>query len=873
MKIKARSLVKKYSAQWWKAQIDYAEKRFEKFVKAAEESIKVYNGVKAIESMKDASRRLNVWWYCTNTLLPAYYSSTPKAEVDLRKRAGGLPYELGSVVMERNTQYAMDCHFDFDKVGYNAALQFLLTGQAVLWARYVPKFETVYQEIAVIRDPEGNFLTGDGKPYDGDTSGFTEQGGGIFVSSVEVEQKVSEKAILEVVHYNDYLCSDARNEQEIEWQAKRAYLDREQAEALFGSEKAEELNYDSFPETQKKERAREDHQLEGKAEVWEIWCEATNRIYWLQTGSSGRIIDEAEPSIKFEKFYPCVVIRQSQDPDSIIPVSDFTHAKDQILQVERLHTRIHGLTQAVRANFAYDSAMGDLIEQLFQDDLKGIGIPNWPTNKGRGGLQGGMEFLPVEQFVNALNVLQQSLQQALQQLYETLKVSDLLRGTSEQYKSATANRLESQWSSLGLVVRQNMFTKFVSDAISNLGTIIAEQFDEQRILETADADALIEPTIFIPQPPPPPMPQEGQEGMSPDELGMGAPMPPMAPPQPDPLQLIDQMKQQIIDILRDPTKRSYRIQIASDSMVAIDQAQQQQEAQALISTAGQFFDQMRGLVEQYPPLVEFSISLFQNMIKRFKGGKELDGIFTKALQQIGEISKAKEEAAKQPPPPDPKTLEIQGRMQIAQIESQARVQAVQMDMQDKAVKNQLAAQEQQLKMQRDQLEAQLAVQKQQTDEYFKQQELAIAQQEIQVKQQAVQVDMLKVQASAQTEADKALIKQESSQMQHILEIQKLELEQMRIRLSESEKLMEERRLASEQQLERIRLSMENIQTQALKTTDPQMAQAKPKRKKKGTIITDEQGNPVALEISEEPERKTAKLITDESGEFVGMEID
>jgi hypothetical protein len=176
-------------------------------------------------------------------------------------------------------------------------------------------------------------------------------------------------------------------------------------------------------------------------------------------------------------------------------------------------------------------------------------------------------------------------------------------------------------------------------------------------------------------------------------------------------------------------------------------------------------------------------------------------------------------------------------------------------------------------MQRDQLEAQLAVQKQQTDEYFKQQELAIAQQEIQVKQQAVQVDMLKVQASAQTEADKALIKQESSQMQHILEIQKLELEQMRIRLSESEKLMEERRLASEQQLERIRLSMENIQTQALKTTEPQMAQAKPKRKKKGTIITDEQGNPVALEISEEPERKTAKLITDESGEFVGMEID
>lgn len=842
MKIKLKPLTEKYSSRWWNNQITQAEKRFEKFVKSAEESIKVYNGVKAIESMKDASRRLNVWWYCTNTLLPAYYSSTPKAEINLRKRAGGIPYELGSVVLERNTQYAMDCHFDFDKVGYNAALQFLLTGQAVLWARYVPKFETVMQEIAIIKDPNGSFITGDGSPYEDDTSDFQEQAGGIFVSSVEVEQKVSEKAILDVVQYNDYLCSDARNESEIDWQAKRAYLDREQAEALFGKEKADDLKYDSYPESQKRERTREDEHFEGKAEVWEIWCESSNQVYFLQTGSNGQIIEQSEPPIKFEKFYPCTVIRQSQDPDSVIPVSDFSHAKDQILQVERLHTRIHGLTQAVRANFAYDSAMGDLIEQLFQDDLKGIGIPNWPSNKGRGGLANALEFLPVEQFVNALNVLQQSLQTALQQLYETLKVSDLLRGTSEQYKSATANRLESQWSSLGLVVRQNMFTKFISDAISNLGTIIAEQFDEERILDVADAIELVKPTIFVPEPPPPPMPEPGQEGMPPVE-------PPMQAPPPDPAQLLEQATQEIIAILRDPTKRSYRIQIATDSMVAIDQAQQQQEGQALIATAGQFFDQMRGLVDQYPPLIEFSISLFQNMIKRFKGGKELDGIFTKALQQIGEISKAKEEAAKQPPPPDPKTLEIQGRMQIAQIESQARVQAVQMDMQDKAVKNQLAAQEQQLKMQRDQLDAQLAVQKQQTEEYFKQQELAIAQQELQVKQQAVQVDMLKVQSSAQSESDKALIKQESSQMQHILEIQKLELEQMRIRLSESEKLMEERRLASEQSLERIRMSMETIQTRPQPTTEGGKQQPIvinniiPKASKKfGTVGTDELGN-------------------------------
>lgn len=868
MKLKIAPQSQKYSPRWWRSQITQAEERRKKFIEAAEESIRVYNAQKQVGILNDAERRLNVWWYCTNTLLPAYYSSTPKAEVNLRKRTGGIPHEFGAVILERNTQYAMDTHFDFDKVGYQAALQFLLTGQAVLWARYVPKFQTVFQEIAVFQGPDGSYTDAEGKPYEGDTSNLRSGPGSIMLASIEVEQKIDEKAVIEIVQYNDYLCSDARTEAEIEWQARRAFLDRDQAETLFGKEVAAQLQYDSFPEVIKKDIARRDDKYEGKAELYEIWCEATNKVYWLQKGGEKNLIETTEPPIKFDKFYPCTVIRQSADPDSIIPVSDYSHVKDQILEVERLTTRIHAVLQAIRTNQLYDASLGNQVEQLFTGDLKVIPVINWPSYKQRGGLAAGIEGLNIEPYIQALGVLQQAREQALQQLYETLKVSDLLRGTSEQYKSATANRLENQWSSLGLIVRQNMFSKFVSDAIANLGTIIAEQFDEDRIMDIGDADTLIGESLTVPPlPPVPNLGMEGQEGVaegeSPEsmdmpEMGMEEdtsmaqgmmPMPMMAPPPPPTIeQQIESMEKQIMDIFRDSKLRCYRIQIASDSMVAIDQAQQQQEGQALIATAGQFFDQMRGLVDQYPPLVEFSISLFQNMIKRFKGGKELDGIFTKALQQIGEIAKAKEEAAKQPPPPDPTMQEVQGRLQIAQIEAQARLQQAQMEANDRAVRSQIEIQNQQLKAQRDQLDAQISVQKQQADEYFKQQELALAQQELQVKQSAVQVDMLKVQSQAQSESDKALIKQEASQMQSIIEIQKLELEQMRMRLSESEKLMEERRLASENQLERIRLSMEAIQTRP--TEQPKQEQKPiviqniiPKAgRRKGMIGTDDMGN-------------------------------
>ena len=858
-------LSQKYSPKWWKSQITDSQERRKKFIELAEESIRVYNAQKQVGMLNDAERRINVWWYCNQTLLPAYFSSTPRAEVNTRKRTGGIPYQLGSVILERNIQYAMDCHFDFHLVGLNAALQLLLTGQSVLWARYIPTFETVLQEIALIKDPTGALIDGEGKPYDGDTSNLQPGPGGIMLSSIEVEQKADEKAILEVVQYSDYDCSDARNEQEIEWQSRRAFLDKAEAEEKFGKQIAKDLQYDSYPEVIKKDIARKDDKYEGKAELYEVWCKATGKVYWMQKGGDKSILEISDPPVKFDKFYPCSVIRQTADPDSVVPVSDYAHVKDQILEVERLTTRIHAVTQAIRTNQLYDATLGNQVEQLYTGDLKVIPVTNWPSYKQRGGLANGIESLNIEPYINALNVLQGARQTALQQLYETLKVSDLLRGTSEQYKSATANRLESQWSSLGLIVRQNMFAKFISDSIANLGTIIAEQFEPETIFDVGDADALIEPTIFVPQPPPPPpMPEEGQEGMPPGETGM----PPMPPPMPDPLQKIDEMKQQIVEIFRDNKKRNYRIEIATDSMVAIDQAQQAQEGSQLIQTAGQFFDQMRGLVDQYPPLIDFSISLFQNMIKRFKGGKELDGIFTKALQQIGEIAKAKEEAAKQPPPPDPVMQEMQARMQIAQIESQTRLQQAQMEAQDRSVKNQIEIQNQQLKMQRDQLDAQLSVQQQQFKEFIEQQKLGIDQQEVQIKAQSVQVDMLKVQATAQTEADKALIKQESSQMQHILDIQKLELEQMRIRLSESEKLMEERRLASEQQLDRIRLQMDQVAQPKIMSMGGMTG-----RKKSGKIITDDNGNPTAIEITEQPEIKVQRITLDEEGNPSGIEIE
>ena len=76
---------------------------------------------------------------------------------------------------------------------------------------------------------------------------------------------------------------------------------------------------------------------------------------------------------------------------------------------------------------------------------------------------------------------------------------------------------------------------------------------------------------------PEPMPMPGQEGMPPGEMGMPMAPPPPPPPPFDPYPVIDQMKAEILGILRDDEKRDFRIEIASDSMVAVDQAAEQAE--------------------------------------------------------------------------------------------------------------------------------------------------------------------------------------------------------------------------------------------------------------------------------------------------------
>lgn len=758
----------KYSSAYWGLEIQNAIKQRENgFYKHAAESISIYNTQQKLENVQ---RRMNVWWYVVNTLLPAFYSSTPKAEVNLRKYAGSQYLDLSAVLLERNVQHSMDMDFDFDFVGYNSALSLLLTGQAALWGRYEVKFGEP-QPVRMFATETG-IVDAQGMLYQGELSDLEEDGQGLFLNLETIEEQ---KAILETLHYSDYLSSDARNEEETKWKARRAYLTEEETESIFGRDVAKKLSFDSFPSTSKSRQGShldDRNPRDGKAALWEAWCEDANKVYWIQAKGKKSIVESGEVPIKFPDFYPCSVISVSLDPDSTIPTSDYAHAKDMILEVERLAERKHGMIQAIRANAIYNPTLGNKVNELFSGDLKLIPADNWSANQARGGTKGQIEYLEIDPYVRALEVISGQLEQAKQNLFQMLKVSDLLQGVSDPRKTATANRLENAWSSMGLIVRQNQFSKFVGDGIEKLGTIIASQFEPKRLLSNGSAQELLAPLVSEQMP-------------------------------------YEMLAKEVIAPLKN-SRELFKLVIASDSMVALDQRQERQDTADLLNSASSFFQQMSGFVEQYPPMAPFAVQLFEKMIRSYKGGKEMEAAFTKAISDVANMAVQKQQQAANQPP-DPKVLESQTRMQIAQLDAQVRTQIEQSKAQDSREKNMV--------------EMQRVAAQTQAETWKIQQEVNIKQQELMLDARRVEAELLKIQTDAASKQVELEIKEKMAGIDALISEMSLNVNKGETRIRQLEQLIEEGRLAADSTIRQEELALKKEEL-ALKREDSKRRPAK-----------------------------------------------
>ena len=577
------------SVSTWKKELAAAKKHYADFFKASDKIITVYRDDRSDDGIDSIGARLNFFWSNTSVLKGTLYVKPPKVDVSrVFKDSNDDVARVAGIMLERLLNRDMEAdNSDFDVAIRQVIDDWLIVGSGQLWYRF--EVDTEQVEVPAPIDQ----MTG--MPQ-------VDPATGVPVEPV-VEEKITDEDVLsDYVYWKDFLCSPERVWGDVRWVARRVYMARDALVARFGEEIGKEVPV--------KARKHDGSELPGQsdadqdspwatAEVWEIWCKTSKKVHWMVEGMD-KFLDERDDPLGLADFFPCPQpMLANKTNNTLIPRADYSLAKDQYQQINVLVSRIKLLIDACKVRGAYDKdAAGALSSILSGNDNKMVPVDNWALFGERGGLKGVMDWVPIEQISNVLQILRLDLGEQKQQLYEVLGISDIMRGSTRASETATAQKLKAQFGSTRLEYKQFEIARFVRDAQRIKAEIISKHFqlqtiiDRSNIMHTTEADA--------------------------------------------------KLAQPAAQLLKDFGVAEYRLEIEADSMAMQNWAEERESRTEFLAAIGQFVSMITPLVQAKPEAVPVMLELMSWGLGGFRISKSIEGTLDAAIQ-----------AMKQAPAPQP----------------------------------------------------------------------------------------------------------------------------------------------------------------------------------------------------------------------------
>jgi hypothetical protein len=395
------------------------------------------------------------------------------------------------------------------------------------------------------------------------------------------------------------------------------------------------------------------------------------------------IIDERDDPLELEGFFPCPQpLYATMTSDTLVPVADFVLYQDQANELDILSDRIDGLVKALRVRGVYDASQPALQRLMTEGENNALlPVDTWMAFGEKGGLKGAIDFLPIDMIAQTLIQCYQARTEIKNQIYEITGLSDIIRGSSFASETATAQQIKGQYASIRLRSMQEDVALFATGLLRLKAQVICTKFQPQTIVMFAAADQM----------------------------------------QPEDQQLIPQA----LELLKDKPLRNFRIEVAADSLVQLDEQQMKRDRAEFISALGTFLREALPLGTQAPELVPMIGETLKFMVSSFKGARSLEGAIDQGINQI---------VNRPPPEPqqNPEMMKMQAEQQMAQGKMQADGQLEQAKMQ---AQMQIEQAKLQAQMQMDQAKLQL--------------EQAKTQREVEVEQMRAEMDAQKLQFEQQ----------------------------------------------------------------------------------------------------------------------------
>jgi len=129
---------------------------------------------------------------------------------------------------------------------------------------------------------------------------------------------------------------------------------------------------------------------------------------------------------------------------------------------------------------------------------------------------------------------------------------------------------------------------------------------------------------------------------------------------------------QALEMLKNNPMRSFRIEIAADSLVQMDEQQEKQDRMEMLQAIGGYLEKALPVVQGAPEVAPVLLELMKFAVTAFKVGKGVEGMIDETMDKV---KAGIEQKAGQPKPPDPEMMKVQVKQQADQAKLQADQQA------------------------------------------------------------------------------------------------------------------------------------------------------------------------------------------------------
>jgi hypothetical protein len=354
-----------------------------------------------------------------------------------------------------------------------------------------------------------------------------------------------------------------------------------------------------------------------KAIVWEIYNKPTKSVIWVAENYQF-ILDERKDPLELDCFFPCPKpLFATLTTDTLIPVADYLQYQDQARELDEITDRIGKLVEACKVTGIYDASQ-PAIERMLSEgyDNSLIPVDSWAMLAEKGGLKGSVDWFPLEMVVSTLQQMYAAREQTIQVIYAVTGLSDIIRGASQASETATAQQIKSNFASLRLKEIQNSVAVFASELLNIKAQIMCNFYKPETLIEMSGI--------------------MGTEDA--------------------------QFAQPAIQLLKDGKLRDFRIEVASDSLVELDERGEQEARTQFLGAVGGF---LKEAIQAPPELAPLMGEMLLFGVRGFRVGRDIENAFDEAMAQLKEPK---------PQQPDPEQVKAQATIASEQAKQQAQFQ-------------------------------------------------------------------------------------------------------------------------------------------------------------------------------------------------------